>query len=339
MDKHRSGWRISARATALHRDALVWDNHGCMPFEDTERWLDELARYRESGVDVAVINIGDSDQPLETLIRMAAAIRDYVAKHPGHYSMAVDTAAIRAAKAAGKLAIALDVEGVYALGSQVSLVPLLYELGVRWMLMVYNRANLAGSGCHDAEDGGLTPLGRELVREMDRVGLVKCCSHTGYRTAMDVFEQSTRPTIFSHSNPRALHDHPRNIPDELIDACAQSGGVVCVNGIGIFLGDNDIRVERFVDHVDYVVQRIGARHVGVGLDYVFNLAGMNAALANSANIWPQGFGYSAGIKCFPPEQLPAVTEELLRRNYDEGSIRGILGENLLRVADEVWRPG
>jgi membrane dipeptidase len=334
----QAGWNVSQRASALHRDALVWDNHGCMPFEDTERWLDQLSRYRDAGVDVAVINIGDSDQPLDTLIRMAAAIRDYVAKHSDHYVMAVDTAAIRAAKAAGKLAVALDVEGVYALGSQVSLVPLLYDLGVRWMLMVYNRANLAGGGCHDAEDHGLTPLGRELVREMDRVGLVKCCSHTGYRTALDVFEHSTRPTIFSHSNPRALHDHPRNIPDALIDACAQSGGVVCINGIGIFLGDNDIRVERFVEHVDYVVQRAGPEHVGLGLDYVFDTAGMDAALANAASIWPAGFGYRAGIKCFPPEQLPAITDELLKRGYDEGAIRGILGENLLRVADEVWQP-
>jgi membrane dipeptidase len=337
METPHASWNVSARATALHRDALVWDNHGCMPFEDTERWLEQLERYRASGVDVAVINIGDADYSLETLIRMAATVRDYVARHPDRYVLAVDTAAIRAAKATGKLAIALDVEGVYALGSQVSLVPLLYDLGVRWMLMVYNRANLAGSGCHDVEDGGLTPLGRELVREMDRVGLVKCCSHTGYRTAMQILELSSRPTIFSHSNPRALRDHPRNIPDELIDACARTGGVVCINGIGIFLGDNDIRVERFVDHIDYVVQRAGPAHVGLGLDYVFDRAGMDAALAGAERIWPEGFGYRAGIKFLAPEQLPAVTEELLRRGYDEGSIRGILGSNLLRVADAVWR--
>jgi membrane dipeptidase len=124
---------------------------------------------------------------------------------------------------------------------------------------------------------------------------------------------------------------------ELIDACAQSGGVVCINGIGIFLGDNDIRVARFVDHVDYVVQHVGAAHFGVGLDYVFDQSGMDVALASAQNMWPEGFGYRAGIKFLAPEELRAVTEELPGRGYDEGSIRGILGGNLLRVADEVWR--
>ncbi|WP_204351035.1 membrane dipeptidase, partial [Serratia marcescens] len=91
-------------------------------------------------------------------------------------------------------------------------------------------------------------------------------THTGYRTAMDVMNNTDKPVVFSHSNPRALRDHPRNIPDELVDACARIGGVVCINGIGIFLGANDASVKTFVDHIDHVVQRVGAAHVGVGLD-------------------------------------------------------------------------
>jgi membrane dipeptidase len=185
-------WNVSDRAASLHGDALVWDNHGCLPYEDTERWCAGLERYRASGVDVAVINIGDAEAPLETLVRMAATVRSYVARHADRFVMVRDAASIREARTQGRTAVALDVEGVFAIGEQLSLIPLLYDIGVRWMLMVYNRANLAGSGCHDERDGGLTPLGRSIVQEMDRVGLIKCCSHTGYRTAMDIFGMSAR---------------------------------------------------------------------------------------------------------------------------------------------------
>jgi membrane dipeptidase len=321
----------------LHREALVWDNHGCMPFDEPRRWLGELDRYRRSGVNVAMINIGDGETSLDTCIRMAAEIREFVKSHPDDYILALTADAILHAQSQGKLAVGLDAEGVFSIGNQLSLIDLYYELGVRWMLMVYNRKNLAGYGCHDDVDEGLTPFGREVVRRMDRVGMVKCCSHTGYHTAMDILTGTDRPTIFSHSNPRALLDHPRNITDELIDACAATDGVVCINGVGIFLGNNDASVATFVNHLDYVVQRVGARHAGIGLDYVFDSDGMNAALAAHANLWPAGFGYAPGIQFLAPEYLPMVTEQLLCRGYAENDVRALLGGNLLRVARAVWR--
>jgi membrane dipeptidase len=217
------------------------------------------------------------------------------------------------------------------------LVDLYYDLGVRWMSIVYNRRNLSGSGCHDAEDAGLTTFGHELVRRMDEVGMVKCCTHTGYRTAMDVLTGTDRPTIFSHSNPRALRDHPRNITDALIDACAATGGVVCVSGVGIFLGDNDASIGTYVDHLEHVIQRVGPQHVGIGLDYVFDTDGLDILLTNHADMWPPGFGYAAGIRFVAPENLPGVTEELLRRRYGDLDVHAVLGGNLLRVAREVWR--
>lgn len=328
---------LNPRSAALHERALVWDNHGCLPFFETENWLGELARYRKAGVDVASINFGDAEEPLETLVRTAAAIRSFVRQNPDEYVLALSVDDIAAAKSSGKLAVALDVEGAFAIGDQLSLVELLYDLGVRWMLMAYNRRNRVGGGCHDDVDDGLTPLGYELVREMDRLGMVKCCTHTGYRTAMDVFVATDRPTIFSHSNPRALKDHARNIPDVLIDACAASGGVVCINGIGIFLGENDATVETFANHIDYVVQRSGAAHVGIGLDYVFDQEGLAKMLAENVAIWPAGHGYRPGINFVAPEDLPSVTDELLRRGYADDDVRAILGGNLLRVAREVWR--
>jgi membrane dipeptidase len=329
-------WAIGERAAKLHREALVWDNHSCFPHSGAEPLMPQLERYRQSGVDVLGVNIGDSNIELAEMIRLAAALRDFVARNADRFVLARNVADIATAKAQGKLAIILDIEGCYAMGDQLSLIPFFFDIGVRWMLMVYNTRNLVGSGVHDAVDEGLTPFGRKAIAEMDRVGLIKCCSHTGYRTAMDVLTASSKPCIFSHSNPRALRDHPRNIPDELIKACAQGGGVVCINGLGIFLGDNDIRTGTIVRHIDYVEQLVGAAHIGLGLDYVFDQAGMDKNLAKSNSIWPEGFGYKPGIKFVPPEQLPELTEALLNRGYSETDIGGILGGNMMRVARAVW---
>jgi membrane dipeptidase len=327
---------IAARAAKLHREALVWDNHACLPHERTDEFLPAIARFRDAGVDVLGLNIGDSNIELADLVRLAARIRDYVARNPDRYRLIGGVSDIARAKAQGQLAILLNIEGCYAMGDQPSLIPFFFDIGVRWMAMVYNRRNLVGSGVHDEEDQGLTKFGHAVVAEMDRVGMLKCCSHTGYRTAMDVFAATSAPTIFSHSNPRALRDHPRNIPDTLIRACAATGGVVGLNGVGIFLGDNDIRPSTLAEHVDYVAQLVGARHIGLGLDSVFDQASMDESLATHTDLWPPQFGYRPGIRFYQPEQLPELTEALLRKGYRETDLRGILGENLLRVAGEVW---
>jgi membrane dipeptidase len=328
---------ISAAAKKLHDDALVWDNHSCLPMQKVAEFVPDIRRYTKSGVDVVAINIGDSNIPLDVQMRVAAELRHYIAAHPNEFVLALTVADIRRAKKEGKLAIFFDVEGGYAMGDQLSILQLYYDIGVRWMLMVYNSKNPIGYGVHDPEDHGLTPFGYKVIAEMDRLGMVKCCTHTGYRTARDVLAASKKPVIFSHSNPRALREHPRNIPDDLMHACAKTNGVMCINGIGIFLGDNDNRTETMARHIDYAVNLIGADHVGLGLDYVFDMEEMDEALAAKAHIFPKGWGYEPGIKIVAPEQLPELTEILLKRNYKEDDIRKILGGNLMRVAEAVWR--
>jgi membrane dipeptidase len=316
---------------------LVWDNHACLPLRDIEEFLPQLARYRAAGADVVTVNIGDSLVPLERMVRTAASIRHFVRAHPDRYLLGRTTADLREAKASGRLAVCLDVEGVHALGPQVSLVEFLYEIGVRWMLMAYNRRNLAGSGCHDAEDKGLTDLGRAILAEMDRVGMVRCCSHVGYRTAREILDASDAPAIFSHSNPRALRDHPRNIPDELIRACAATGGVVGINGVGLFLGAGPPTADAIVRNIDYVVQLVGPEHAGLGLDYMFKGSELDEPGRGSPEIWPREWGYGRGTGFAPPEVIPEIAAGLERLGYPAASVRGILGENLLRVADAVWK--
>src|SRR5262249_39233052 len=142
------------------------------------------------------------------------------------------------AKREGRLAVFFDVEGGIPVQDDPEVVARLYALGVRWLLLAYNRNNRLGGGCQD-EDPGLTAQGRRVLDVMKRVGMVLCCTHTGARTAREAMEYMEQPVIFSHSNPRAVHDHPRNITDDLIRRCAATGGVIDLNGIGMFLGRND----------------------------------------------------------------------------------------------------
>jgi membrane dipeptidase len=207
---------------------------------------------------------------------------------------------------------------------------------VRWMLMAYNVPNRVGGGCQ-ADDGGLTPFGRLVLAEMERVGMQVCVSHTGHRTARDVFEAATRPVIFSHSNCAAVYAHPRNIPDDLIRACAATGGVVGINGVGIFLGRNDISSQTYACHVDHVVQLVGPAHVSMALDYVFDTNELEEYLAQMKATFPPGLGYELGARFVPPEQIEEIVATLQGWGYRDDDLKALLGGNLLRLARTVWK--
>ena len=327
----------ATKARDLLARTLVWDNHACMPLRpDDAAFLPQLERHRAAGTDVVMLNVGFGEESIEAHIRMLAAFRDWIARHADRYRLIETLADIDAARVNGQLAIGFDIEGANAIGDQLSLVRLYYELGVRWMLIAYNHSNRAGGGCQDS-DTGLTDFGRAMLAEMAEVGMIACCSHTGYRTAREAIDASPTPVIFSHSNPRALHDHPRNIPDDLIRACAERGGVVGVNGIGIFLGRNDASVPTFVRHVEYVAELVGIEHVGLGLDYVFDQGEMNAFFESSATMFPPALGYVPGMQMLPPEHIPLLTDELLARGFSEADMSAVLGGNWMRIARQVWR--
>jgi membrane dipeptidase len=136
-----------------------------------------------------------------------------------------------------------------------------------------------------------------------------------------------------------VHDHPRNIPDDLILSCARTGGVVCLNGAGIFLGNNDTRIETYFRHMDHVVQLIGPDHVGIGLDYVFDTRELDEYLLKMPDAFPTDQGYVPGLEFVSPAQIASLVELQLKAGYSKADIQKILGLNLLRIAECVWKTG
>lgn len=327
---------LSATTREIFERALVWDNHGCMPLRSHDAsFLPQLDRYRRAGVDVVTLNVGLDALPWQDAVLMLAHFRHWLRQHSDRYLLVERLEDIERARREAKLGVMFDLEGGCALNGQLSMVELYYDLGVRWMLFAYNRSNALGGGCQD-DDGGLTPFGRQVLQEMARVGMVTCCSHVGPRTAMEIIEHSSKPVIFSHSNPKGLRDHPRNVDDDTIRACARSGGVIAINGIGDFLGNNDASTGLIVRHIDYVVQLVGADHVGLGLDYVFDQDELDDFVRRHPQTFPPE-QYSGGMRIAQPEQIPEIVEGLLRLGYSDDRLKKIMGANHLRVAQQVWK--
>ena len=317
--------------------SLVWDNHACMPLRPEDKsFLTQLERHRASGASVVILNVSCDCDAILRPFEMLASFREWLSARPQHYIVGSGVADIERARREGKLAVFFDMEGGIPVQDDPSLVPQLYALGVRWMLLAYNQNNKLAGGCQD-DDIGLTAQGRRVIDAMKDCGMVLCCTHTGARTAREAIDYIQQPVIFSHSNPRAVHDHPRNISDELIRACAASGGVVNINGIGLFLGHNDNSTETYVRHVRYVADLVGPRHVGIGLDYVFDRQELDDFVTGNPQIFPPELGYGAGIRMVEPERIPAIADALLAGGWSDADLEGFLGANNLRVARAVWK--
>jgi membrane dipeptidase len=284
-------------------------------------------------VDFVSLNIGMDLNSFENTVQVLARYRSYIASHPDQYVLALTVDNIRNAKESGQLAIAFDLEGSEPLLGNLNMISFYYDLGVRQMLLAYNKDNRASGGCMEGKIG-LTDFGRDVIREMNRVGMIVDVSHMGYRATMETFDVSTAPVIFSHSNPNGLWEHARNISDEQIKACAQTGGVIGINGIGDFLGGTSS--ELIVQNIEYVMDLVGPEHVGLGLDYVVDKQELIEYVEGHPDIFPPD-KIKDYLSLVEPEQFPEFTELLCQKGYSERIIRGILGENFLRVAGQVWK--
>ena len=332
-----SDWHIGERAAALHRDALVWD----MVYP-VEPWCgndyDKLERYRAAGFDLVSLCLAGDNHNISEGIQRIAAARAQVLAHPDRYVLVTSVTDIARARREEKLALAFHLEGTRCFERNLDIIECYYALGVRHTLLAFNQANSVGGGCAETGDAGLSNFGVSVLRKLEEVGMLVDLSHTGYRTTMDAMERATRPCVFTHSMVHALNPHFRNLRDDQIRACARTGGLVGMSGSSEYIGEASCSNEAILRHIDYVAELVGPRHVGLGLDLVFDADALNRWIRQRPDEWPQARDPAwPGFRYATPEQVPALTELMLQRGYQEKDIRGVLGDNWLRVCGQVWK--
>jgi membrane dipeptidase len=324
-----------ADAAAVHAGAMVID--GTCP---VEWWQENRDLWRRGGTSACVVTVAAWESCRDTVGLIAEMYRRIEADDG--LVLATDAAHIRDAKRDGRLAVVLQFQGTHPLEYDANLAELYARLGVRVIQLTYNVRSPAGDGCEEPEDAGLSRFGRKLVAEFNRLGILVDVSHTGLRTSLEAVEASERPVVASHSNPAGVFEHRRNIPDHLIRAIAESGGLVGINGFGPFV-DASARptLDRFIDHAAYVAELVGPEHVGIGIDYT-----IPATVAQYENLVAEGhwsresyppppWSYPTGID--DASMLPNLTARLLERGFAEDEVHGILGGNWLRVFEAAWR--
>ena len=327
--------RLAADGLTAHSGALVID--GTCP---GEHWREAFPSWIAGGASACVVSVAAWESCRETMALLGGVFRMVRESH--ELRLATDTADIRAAKRDGKLAVVLHFQGTCPFEYDPDLVEVYYRLGVRVVQLAYNVRSPAADGCEEPGNAGLSRFGRQLVAELNRVGIVVDVSHTGHASSMEAVEAATAPVIASHSNAAAVHPSRRNLADDLIRAIAGSGGVIGVNGFPAFVADAATpTLDQYIDHMAYIAELVGPDHVGIGLDYT----GRNPPLAEYEQLvadghWsresypPPPWHYPSGLS--DASGLPNLTQRLLQRGFSARDVRGILGENWLRVFDAVW---
>lgn len=227
--------------------------------------------------------------------------------------LAFNQADVAKAQQEGKIAVILSLEGGEALGDDPGLLEVFYRLGVRSLGLTWNQRNLLASGVDDDDSGGgLTALGGEAVKVAQNLGILLDVSHLSARSFWDLIDHARGPVIASHSSAFALCPHPRNLTDQQARAVAQTGGVIGVNFHSPFLcKQGGAKLIDVVNHIDYLVQLVGPKHVGLGSDFDGIPAG------------PQGLE--------GPHRFPDLARALTERGYKDQEVRAIMGLNFLRV--------
>ncbi len=329
-----------AAAPDVYRNTVVID--GLLAAPPSGRVVEQLLAAGLSGCNWTVTSHSD-----ETLTAINKIIQFYwlLEQFPDRTLLVESESDLGRAKRESKLGIVLGFQGGSPLGRNIHLVRIFHRLGVRIIQLTYNEGNALAPGVLEASDGPLTSLGMQAVQEMNRIGMLVDLSHVGRRASLDAIELSTDPVIFSHSNPRALQENPRNISDEQIRACAAKGGVVGLATFSAFVGDTSNGrhpgLDDYFRQMDHALQLVGPDHVGIGTDIFLDPTDGVWWRAVTGRLYPgvsQGMTYEThNIAGFMHQSdFPRVADAMLRHGYDEDTVGKILGDNWRRVFRCVW---
>jgi membrane dipeptidase len=371
--KPRGEVKLTDEALRIHRAAIVVDGHNDLPWQYREKKdlsfsaIDiakpqkalhtDIPRLRQGGVGAQFWSafVPSSSMKSGTAVKLTLeqidVILRFVHRYPDTFEMAYSPADIERIHKEGKIASLIGVEGGHSIDNSLGVLRMLYALGVRYMTLTHSETlDWADSATDKPKNHGMNEFGRNVVREMNRLGMLVDLSHVSPEVMRQAIEVSKAPVIFSHSSAFALAPHPRNVPDDVLKQVKQNGGVVMVNFFSGFITPEGARasqemfstyrtlreqikddqelqrafeqwrkehpmptgsVHTVVDHIVHIIKVAGIDHVGLGSDF-------------------------DGITSVPTQledvsRYPYITQELLNRGYKEEEIRKVLGGNLLRV--------
>lgn len=333
--------RVGELAGQIQQSAFVFDGLVAGPPSPTV--VDRLINTGYSGANWTVA--GHADSALGAMKKIATFywLRDAL---PEKVHLVSSAAELDDPTLSGKLRIVMGFQGAEPLGTDFHIVSIFHALGVRIIQLTYNGANALGNGCLETDDRGLTRFGIEVVREMNRLGMLVDVTHAGAKTSLDAIAESANPVVFSHSSVRAIHDNPRNVTDEQMKAVARRGGVVGIATFADFVADTtngQPTLEQYLDHISYAVDLIGVDHVGIGTD-ILETGGATGIWwnANTKRRYPEICGAMDermhGISGFEVwDEFGNATEGLLRRGFSEDDTRKIIGGNFKRVLQSALK--
>ena len=340
--------KYSARAVKVIERSLVIDMLGVLKIDFTPEayagpMSDEAAaQFLTSGINVFHNSIGTGGPTaVEDSLEFLAAWQGYAGRNSHVFTLVGRASDFERAKADKRIAVIMGLQNSEHFRTTAD-VKRFYQLGQRCSQLTYNAQNLLGSGSTERVDGGVSDFSASIIKAMNEVGMLVDVSHCGDRTTLDAIEISPKPIAITHSNCRALNNHPRLKTDEAIRQLAAKGGVMGITGVRNFVRDHEpTTVENIVDHIDHVVKLVGIEHVGIGTDSDLNgyddmppdqrkklLDSYKSSYAFRDKLDTDGFDH--------PQKIFDLTEALIRRGYSDENITAVLGGNFKRLLGATW---